>query len=157
MKIELGSGRRPHKGYKTIDVEEYAHPDYLGDFRDMSFENVEEIRSHHLFEHFSRQEAESVLSLWNKWLIKGGKLIIEVPDFEGICEAFVKDRLPDHRYWLCRHAYGSQEAEWAFHRTGYWKENLEEILKYHGFEVIGFEKSISRKYLPNITVVAEKI
>jgi Uncharacterized protein conserved in bacteria len=90
MKIEIGCGLKPHKGYKTIDVEEYAKPDYLGDFRTMSFENLEEIRSHHLLEHFSREEAIKIIDTWYGWLSLGGKLIIETPDIEGICEQFSK-------------------------------------------------------------------
>lgn len=156
MKLEIGCGLKKHKGYQTIDVEEYAHPDYLGDFRTMSFKEVDEIRSHHLFEHFSRKESEDILNLWRGWLKNGGRLIIETPDFEGICKTFTNDTLQKHRYWLARHAFGSQGQEWAFHRDGWWEAKFREVLARHGFKVIGVEKSISRDYLPNITVVAIK-
>lgn len=152
MKLEIGVGRRKHKGYETIDVEEYANPTYLGDFRTMSFSDVEEIRAHHLLEHFSRDESVKVLTLWNKWLKLGGTLIVETPDFEGICANFNKDH-----YWMTRHTYGSQEAEWAFHRDGWYEEKFREIFPAVGFEIISIDKSVSRKILPNITVVAKKI
>ena len=152
MKIEIGSGRKPHKGYETIDVESYANPTYLGDFRTMNFQDIDEIRAHHLLEHFSRVEGESVLKLWHRWLKQSGLLIIETPDFEGICDNFRKDK-----YWMTRHTYGSQEAEWAFHRDGYYEDKFKEILPRLGFEIISINKSTSRKILPNITFVAKKL
>jgi hypothetical protein len=157
MKLEIGSGLKPHEGYTTIDVEEYAHPDFVGDFRTMSFEGLEEIRSHHLFEHFSRDESGEILSLWYKWLKPQGILIIETPDFEGICEQFTKRISRKERYWLCRHAYGSQEQPWAYHKDGWWVEKFRQILPLYGFKITGISKSVSRSYLPNITIVAKKI
>src|SRR3990167_3351952 len=99
--LEIGCGRMPHKGFKTIDIEEYAHPDYLGDFRTMSFTDVDMIRMHHVLEHFGRDEGIQVLNLLNTWLKPNGLLVIETPDFEGICREFLKDP-----YWMTRHAYG---------------------------------------------------
>ena len=152
MKIEIGSGRKPHKGYETIDVEQYANPTHLGDFRTMRFENVEEIRAHHVLEHFGREEGEWVLKLWHAWLMAGGILIVETPDFEGICDNFRKDK-----YWMTRHAYGSQEADWAFHKDGWYEDKFKEVLPRLGYEIISIKKSVSRKILPNITVVAKKL
>lgn len=151
LMIEVGCGLRPHKGYKTIDVEAYAHPDYLGDFRTMTFSNVSVVRSHHVLEHFSRDESLKVLKLWYDWLKPGGTLIVETPDFEGICANFAVDK-----YWMTRHTFGSQEADWAFHRDGFYEEKFREILPKIGFKIISLTKSKSRKILPNITVVATK-
>jgi len=151
-KLNIGSGRKHHIGYKTIDIEPSSNADIIGDFRKMSFENVEEILTEHLFEHFGRDEGEKILDLWNSWLVKGGTLIIETPDFEGICKNFNKDK-----YWMTRHTYGSQEADWAYHRTGYYRESFEDILPKHGFKILKIEKRVSRHILPNIRVTAEKI
>lgn len=150
-KLEIGVGKKHHPGYKTIDVEIYANPDYLGDFRTMEFKDIDEIRAHHLLEHFSRKEGEDVLKLWHNWLKKDGLLIVETPDFEGICDNFKKDK-----YWMTRHAYGSQEAGWAFHRDGWYQEKFEFILPKLGFEILEIRKSVSRKILPNITVISKK-
>src|SRR3990167_10704609 len=98
-KLEIGSGRHAHPGYKTIDVEAYAKPTYLGDFRTMSFRDIEEIRSHHLLEHFDRKESIKVLRLWHSWLKPGGKLIIETPDLEGMCKIFTEK---PQRLWANR-------------------------------------------------------
>lgn len=157
IKLEVGCGVRHHKGYKTIDIESYANPDYLGDFRTMMFEDVDEIRSHHLLEHFDRNEAIFVLKLWASWLKKGGVLIIETPDLEGICEEFIKRKQPMNRYWLARHLYGSQEKEWAFHKDAWWEDKFKAILPKCGFKVTDIKKSASRVYLSNLTVRAIKL
>lgn len=151
-KIEIGCGKRPHKGYTTIDVEEYANPDIVGDFRKMTFHNVEVIRAHHLLEHFSRDESLDVLKTWHRWLKEDGTLIVETPDFQGICENFSKDP-----YWMTRHAFGSQEQDWAFHRDGWYEAKFRQILPEIGFEVVDIQRNVSRKILPNITVTAKKL
>ena len=151
MKLDIGAGRKPHKGYKTIDIESYANPDYLGDFREMTFSDVEVIRAHHILEHFSREEGVAVLRLWVSWLKDGGTLIIETPDIEYICKNW-----NDDRYWMTRHLLGSQESEWAFHRDGWYEEKFREVFNKIGLKITSVKRSKSRKILPNITVVAEK-
>lgn len=152
QKLNIGSRKKHRKGYTTIDIEDGHGVDIVGDFRTMYFENVQEILAEHLLEHFSREEGEKVLELWNSWLQKGGVLIVETPDFEHICKNFEKNE-----YWMTRHAYGSQEAEWAFHRTGYYEESFKQLLPKHGFEVKEISRNLSRKILPNIRVKAIKI
>ena len=152
-KLDVGCGRKPHKGYTTIDIEEYAHPDYLGDFRTMSFKEIEVIRSHHVLEHFTREDGINVLKLWKSWLKTGGTLLIETPDFEYICKDF--DKNPYH---MTRHAYGSQEAEWALHKDGWYEAKFVKILTELGFKIESFKHSHTHSYqLPNITVIATKL
>jgi predicted SAM-dependent methyltransferase len=162
-KIEIGCGQKRHEGYTRIDIDPKWDPDIVGDFRTMSFSELEEIRSHHLLEHFSRLEGIDVLKLWNSWLKKDGILTVEVPDFARICEQFPKDK-----YWLARHAFGSQEADWAFHRDGWWREKFEEILPQIGFIILEMHNTESRivrrdekgnkrsHFLPNLEVIAKK-
>jgi len=164
-KIEIGSGRMPHAGYETIDVESYANPTYLGDFRNMSFKDVDEIRTHHLLEHFSRKESIEVLKLWRSWLKEGGQLIVETPDIEEICHVWGTIRLWGTKDLLIRHMYGSQETDWAYHKDGWYKEKFEEILPKVGFKITLIKQQHSyiradngAKYrLPNILVIANKI
>lgn len=161
MKLEIGSGKHPHQGYNTIDIEASNNPNIVGDFRTMDFKDIEEIRSQHLLEHFSREEGIKVLKLWHKWLKIGGTLIIETPDFEEICNKFKTDK-----YWMARHAYGSQEAEWAYHRDAWYEDKFREILPQIGFEITLIDKRTSkviikspkkeRHILPNILVIAVK-
>lgn len=150
-KLELGMGIKRHPGYTTVDIRPEVKPDFIGDFRTMTFCNLDEVRSHHLFEHFSREESLEVLKQWNTWLKPKGQLVIETPDFEGICRDFHKDP-----YWMTRHAYGSQESDWAFHKDGWYEDKFKEILPKVGFTLLSVRKTCSRKILPNITILAEK-
>lgn|SRR3990167_3765172 len=136
-KLSIGAGRKSYPGFETIDVEAYARPTYLGDFRTMKFEDVEEIRADHILEHFSRKESIEVLKLWHSWLKPGGKIRIETPDMEGMCKIFTDQ---PKRLWAGRELvdiaiYGSQEADWAHHKTGWWKDKFEEILPQIGFAI----------------------
>jgi predicted SAM-dependent methyltransferase len=153
--LEIGSGRRPHKGFFSVDIEPNSGANIVGDFRKMNFENVEVIRAHHLLEHFSRDESLVVLSQWRDWLKVGGLLIVETPDFEYICKGFA-DLDNGGKYWFTRHAYGSQEADWAFHRDGWYESKFLSTLPELGYEVISVERNITRRILPNIVVTAKK-
>jgi predicted SAM-dependent methyltransferase len=149
--LNIGCGKRKYRGYTTIDIDSENSPDIVGDFRTMDFKDVDEIRAEHLLEHFSRDEGIQVLKLWHKWLKEGGILIVETPDFEGICRDFEIDK-----YWMTRHAYGSQNADWAYHRDGYYEQKFKDLLPNLGFEIVSITKNRSRKILPNIKVVAVK-
>lgn len=162
-RIEIGSGKWPHIGYTHIDIEKNPNVDIVGDFRTMSFSELEEIRSHHLLEHFSRNESIEVLKLWHSWLKKDGVLTIETPDFEYICAKFSSDKK-----WMTQHTFGSQEANWAYHKDGWWEEKFRKILPEIGFEIVIVKRSTSkvirdegedkgRHILPNITITAKKI
>jgi hypothetical protein len=150
--LEIGCGLRPHKGFKTFDVEAYAHPDYLGDFRTMEFHDVDCIRMHHVLEHFGRDEGVRVLKRIRSWLRVGGTFIVETPDFEEICKNFAVDP-----YWLTRHTFGSQEAEWAYHRDGWYEQKFKDILPGWGFSIQSIQRNKSRKILPNIIVTTTTI
>lgn len=62
-------------------------------------------------------------------------------------------------------AYGSQEAEWAFHRDGWYEDKFKEILPEIGFKITLIkkkhnyfrDKDRTRYRLPVILVIAKKI
>lgn len=164
--LEIGPGLFHHPGYTNIDIEEKYKPDILGDFRTMTFENVSEIRCHHVLEHFGREEGIEVLKQWHSWLKPGGRLIVETPDFELMCNYFMTQpqRLWAGREMLLVAFYGSQEADWAFHRDGWYEDKFKKVLTEIGFEIelIKHKHSYHRgntkiRYrLPNILVIANK-
>jgi len=165
-RIEIGSGKMPHPGFTTIDIEPSSGADIIADFRTLHFENLEEIIAYHLLEHFSREEGIRVLKLWHSWLKLGGTILVETPDFEGICEHFFDKTYYADKAHLVQHAYGSQEADWAFHRDGWYREKFDKLLPELGFRIIlikrkhsyiRYGESRTRHRLPNILVIAEKI
>ncbi|HEC66366.1 MAG TPA: hypothetical protein ENI23_13850 [bacterium] len=152
MKLDVGGGKKRRKGYTSIDVGDYGN-NIVGDFRTMKFEDVSVVRSFFLLEHYSRKEAITVLQQWHSWLKDEGTLWIAVPDFEYICKNF-----DIHPYWMTRHTFGSQgEDSWGFHLDGWYEDKIKKLFPALGFEIFEIKRFVSRKYLPNIEVLAKKV
>ncbi len=165
-RIEIGAGKWPVAGFYHIDIEPGRGIDAVGDFRKMSFSNIEEIRAHHLLEHFGYTEVIEVLKQLHSWLMVDGRLIVETPDFERICAIFDNGGYWADKEHMMIHAFGSQEADWAYHKIGWYKERYEKILPELGFEIelikqkhsyIRYGDRKTRYRLPNILVIAKKI
>ena len=143
MKLHLGCGQNYLEGYVNIDLPTEGQPimqakaDVYADIRTLTYpdSSIDEIRSHHLLEHFSRQEALKLLLQWRRWLKPDGILHVETPDFESAVRAFIyASRV--QRFKIARHIFGSQEAEWAFHKDFWGKEKWQYVLSTLGFEHI---------------------
>jgi predicted SAM-dependent methyltransferase len=84
MKVHLGCGNKYLEGYLNIDLPSSEHTimdvkaDMYADIRTVQFpeNSIDEVRLHHLFEHFNRAEALKLLSRWRTWLKVGGILHI---------------------------------------------------------------------------------
>lgn len=147
VKLHLGCQEKYLKGYINIDLPPEKHSvqevkaDKYADVRELVYEeaSVDEIRSHHLLEHFSRQEALVLLSRWHKWLKIGGVLVVETPDFEESAEKFVSSSLDD-QFVLARHIFGSHEASWAYHKDFWSEQKFRYVLESLGFGKFRFEK-----------------
>jgi hypothetical protein len=190
IKLHLGCGTYYLEGYLNIDLPADQHTvskprtDLIADFRTLSYEpgSVEEIRSHHVFEHFTRSQALRLLFTWRRWLRTGGTLHIETPDFDTACWYYVFSG-KKARAEISRHIFGSQEAAWANHYDGWGARKYRDVLTVLGFTDITISKrsnSISTRFnspifnwvgllvpnavyrrlrgnkLPNITVIAKK-
>jgi hypothetical protein len=117
---------------------------------------IEEIRLHHVFEHFSRAQALASLVNWNSWLKVGGMLRIETPDFFiSAIQALNPFRSFSSRLSTMRHIFGSQEAHWANHYEGYNKSLYKFILPKFGFKILEIKKT-SWKGTYNIEIIAVK-
>jgi predicted SAM-dependent methyltransferase len=142
MKLHLGCGEKYLEGYINIDfpVGEHTvmnpHADLFADVTTLSYpdNSIDEIRSHHLFEHFSRPEALKLLARWRSWLKPDGLLIIETPDFATSAALFLITTSMRRKMQLSRHIYGSQEANWAYHKDHWDKEKFSFVMKKMGFK-----------------------
>ncbi len=145
MKLHLGCGQRYFEGYVNIDYPPSEHTvmqeliaDRHANILELFFEpsSIDEVRLHHVFEHFSRPQACAMLSNWHTWLKTGGTLHIEVPDFERTAKAALK-RFGNSKlkYVALRHLFGSHEAHWAVHYEGYSFKVLGQLLELFGFTV----------------------
>ena len=128
FRLNLGCGKFPLEGYVNVDSHEPA--DIEGNVWACQFEQVDEVRMDHFLEHFGWRETVPLLERVRSWMVKGGRLDLEVPDTSAILD-FWRDN-PD---WL-RYVYGSQQHEGEFHKNGFTQESLEKALADAGFEQI---------------------
>jgi len=166
MKLHLGCGQRYFEGYINIDypltehsVQQESIADVHANLQELQYpiSTVDEIRLHHVFEHFSRPESLAMLTIWNSWLKDDGILIIEVPNFyRSAIEYFNPFRSQARKAVALRHIFGSQEAHWAIHFEGYSKRLFKNILPKFGFKIEKFEFN-NWKGTYNILVTAKKI
>lgn len=143
MKLHLGCGNKYLEGYVNIDLPPSEHTvmdskaDIYADIRTLEYpeNSIDEIRLHHLFEHFTRAESLKFLVKWRKWLKVGGLLHIQTPDFSGCILKYIFAPLK-FRMQLGRHIFGSQEARWAFHFDFWDKRKFKFVLKSLGYDII---------------------
>jgi len=164
LKLHLGCGEVYLKGYVNIDYPPDQHTvmktvaDKIADIQTLRYkgESVDEVRLHHVFEHFPRAQAAALLASWHSWLKPGGIVHIEVPDFEATAKKalspFTNER---DRKVAMRHVFGSNEAAWAVHYDAWTKKRLEELLETFGFKV---EEVSKTSYLAtrNIAIIGSK-
>lgn len=165
MKLHLGCGQRYFDGYVNIDypltehsVQQKSVADIQANILELKYPagTIDEVRLHHVFEHFSRPVACAMLTNWYFWLKPSGKLHIEVPDFDKTAQAALKYFATEKNIGVAlRHIFGSQEAHWAVHYDGYGKKLLVNFLKRFGFNVLEV-KQHEYKGTFNIEVIAEK-
>lgn len=163
MKLHLGCGGKYLEGYVNIDFPPTektiakVKADIYADIRELEYpeNSIDEIRSHHLFEHFKRAEALKLLLKWRRWLKIRGKLVIETPDFFWC--SFIYLFMPFRfKMAIGRHLFGSQEDDWANHLDFWHKGKFKKVLTKLGFGKFKFSHPIYRNLLPNIKVICEK-
>jgi len=166
LQLHLGCGQSHLADYINIDfpssehtVQEIAGADIFGDIAQLRVSRgcVDQIRSHHVFEHFDRQTALVLLCQWASWLKPKGTIVIETPDFAASIALLQDNRLSyQEKQVIMRHIFGSHEARWAIHCDGWYKEKFEHVLQALGFGNIQFQ--YTRHYnLRNIIVTAQKV
>ncbi|MCF6147392.1 MAG: methyltransferase domain-containing protein [Candidatus Kuenenia sp.] len=166
LRIHLGCGEKNLEGYVNIDYPPSEHnvmnvkADVYANITllDYPAESVDEIRLHHVFEHFNRVTALAMIIRWHKWLKVGGKLHIETPDLIGSAKMLLSNVPLKTKMSVVRHIIGDQTAPWAYHIDHWFAERFEHTLKELGFEYIKtYPWSWKHEpYLSNIEVVAVK-
>jgi hypothetical protein len=163
FRLHLGCGEVYLPGYVNIDyppdqhtVQQSTRADRWADVRRLEYEanTVQEIRLHHLFEHFDRPTALQLLLEWYDWLTVDGCLTIETPDFTRSLWAFLLGSR-SQQFKVLRHLYGSQEARWAIHYDGWYRSKYELVLTNLGYRDLHFRHN-SWHGTYNIVVTAYK-
>ena len=165
MKLHLGCGQRYLQGYVNIDLppdEPALRPAPVADrYEDLTClrfaaGSVEEVRLHHVFEHFPRPQALALLACWNAWLAPGGLVHIEVPDFARTAFAALRPLAGKaERRRAVRHLFGSHEASWAVHREGWSVASLSDSVAAFGFGDLQVRRN-SWKGTHNFEVIARR-
>lgn len=165
LRLHLGCGENYFRGYVNIDFPSCKHTvqtkspaDIYANITELQFpaSSVDEVRSHHVFEHFTRQEALAMLCAWHIWLKKDGIIVIETPDFDASIQQLTNSAYDyQTKQAILRHIFGSHEARWAIHCDGWYKEKYEHILEQLGFEIISMRQE-SYLMIRNIIVTARK-
>ena len=165
MKLHLGCGQYRFDGYLNVDFPASEHTvqtervaDLYADITALRYPlaSVEEVRLHHVFEHFPRPQAMALVAAWASWLEPGGLLWIEVPDFERAARralSWWKGRR--ERRTALRHLHGSHEASWAVHWEGWTTSSLRQLLAGTGFGAVEVKRT-SWGPLDNLTVKARR-
>lgn len=166
LRLHLGCGEKRFDGYVNIDYPASEHnvmtvrPDYEADITRMEFPagSVDEIRLHHVFEHFNRVTALAMLVKWHRWLKVGGRLHIETPDLMGSAQTLTSPAAWTTKMGVVRHLAGDQAADWAYHVDHWFPERFRRTLETLGF---GGVQAVSQSwptppFLSNVTAVAVK-
>jgi len=108
MKLDIGSGRAKLAGYVTVDNDMSVGADRYTDIENNGYQlvtefkgEVDEIRAHHILEHFKPENKVRVMALFYELLKPGGILDIEVPLFPH--PASVQD--PTHISFWCAESF----------------------------------------------------
>jgi len=146
IKLNLGSGGVHIDGYLSVDLKD-KRTHILMDACKMTFKDnsVSEIIASHLFEHISPYKALDTLVHWKKILKPGCKLIMEMPDIEALCKAFINAN-KEQRYGFLNCVYGAvnttSEGEQSDitspHLWGWYPEILFDLMSQAGFVDIVF-------------------
>jgi len=166
LRLHLGCGEQHFPGYVNIDYPPSGHnvmnvkADFFADTTKLDFptESVDEIRLHHVFEHFSRVTALAMLIRWQRWLKVGGILRIETPDILGCSRTLTSDAPLKVKMGIIRHIAGDQAASWAYHLDHWFPERYEHTLGALGFDVLETRSSSwpQEPFLSNVETIAAK-
>ena len=156
MKLELGCGESPRKGFEGCDIRPLPHIKYVCNPWDLSKHiknsSVDHIYSRHFFEHLTFEEGRKTLLISWKILKKGGIFEVSIPDLRYHINQFLSTSRRENNFAFhlgtiseLDHAmaglYGwqrqsNEEGYWDVHKSGYDQEMMEYILKEHGFTSI---------------------
>lgn len=146
LKVVVGAGYARYEGFKRLDIDPKTDPDILGDAAKLTehvgVKAVDELRAHHILEHFFINQAFPVLREWWSALKPGGRLELAVPDCGYAARGYATGAI-DHNQFVKILAGADQLAnEWMVHKNFFTAERLERLLFITGFVRV---KAIPRK------------
>jgi len=166
LRLHLGCGEQHLDEYVNIDYPPSEHnvmnvaADIFANITELDFppHSVDEIRLHHVFEHFNRVTALAMLIRWHTWLKIDGRLHLETPDLMGSAKTLLSDSSWKTKAGVVRHIAGDQSAAWAYHIDHWFPERFERTLNKLGYTDVKTTQSSwpCEPYLSNVTLFAIK-
>jgi predicted SAM-dependent methyltransferase len=134
LKVHLGSGPINIQGWINVDARSYEHVHVVSDgfeLREFADGAISEIYLCHVLEHFSFQEAETLLKSLKGKLRLGGVIRISVPSFDRLIEVY---KLSGSDITKVKFALmGGQDYQYNFHKSLYNLKSLRELLEHCGY------------------------
>lgn len=143
IKFNMGCGQDRIPGYMGVDM--YSETaDIKMDIMKLELpENcADEIYASHLIEHLPQHRAPEILGKWFNVLKPGGKVVMETPDMEALCDAFLKAN-DEERHMLEMCMFGAyvdrvtpeteEKGALSPHLWCYTPKALSELCKHVGF------------------------
>lgn len=163
IRLNLGSADLKIDGFLSVDLYN-PNADLKMDVRKLDFpdNSVTEILASHLLEHLSPHFVPMTLKEWHRVLKPGGKLAMEMPDFEKLCKRFVEEKDYDKRMLIVNavycpaHIIDDEPIKGANHLFGWWPESLWHHLSWAGFVNINFMEQQVFHEMENLRVEAYK-
>lgn len=143
IRFNMGCGRDKLPGYMGVDMHSET-ADIKMDIMKLKLPAncADEILASHLIEHLPQHRAPEILGTWFEVLKPGGKLVLETPDLDGLCDAFLKANGEDkHALAVC--IYGAavdritpeteEKGALSTHLWGYTPATLSALVQHVGF------------------------
>ena len=137
IRLNLGCGNFPMKGFINVDQFESVHPDLLADATDLPYgpNSVDEIYCGHMLEHLSWDEGQAALRHWWTVLKPGAELSIVVPDFDVLGKAYFDKPSPGELKKL-NDLFMYSYVQDSLHRYFYSGALLKQAMEMSGFQRI---------------------
>ena len=123
----MGCGTLPLPDWTNVD-QHSEQADIRGDVRELHFEGVDEVRMDHMLEHLPGRDIPPFLKRVHGWMRPGGRITVEVPDMQKICEIGLTHSMA--MQWI----YGAQDHDGEYHKFGFNAWSLGLALEDAGFK-----------------------
>ncbi len=138
LRLNLGSGQRPFKGWVNCDSQARWNPDLVCDIRKLPWEQpvAEIIVLHQVLEHLDCTGGPGLLRECYRVLLPSGSLLVFAPDLLALAKRWVSRELDDDYIYTVNlyGAYMSDEAD--RHKWGYSYRSLFAAMREAGFKTI---------------------
>lgn len=146
IKLNMGCGEDKLEGYFGVD-KHHPSADIKQDLTELNLpaECADEILASHIIEHIPQHRTIETITKWFNLLKTGGKLVMELPDMEKLCAAYVEAD-DQKRYELSLWIFGAavnyidddvlKNGTPSPHLWGFTPKQMVEILENVGFESI---------------------